>query len=986
MARHKHFTGVFTHLALLVVVAGLMAACGFGSLPTEQIVGATGGAGGGGGTASDFKVNSTFPQDKATAVATSVNVDVIFSDFVDGGSVNASSVLLRTGGQPVSSARRLLGDGKTVRITPTYALVASAVYEITATTNVKNLSGKLLAASYTASFTTAGTGGGGPDTTAPVVVGTSPAAGGTNVPINTTVSVMFSEALSPTTVTAQSVKLTDAATSTAVAATLTLSSGDSVANIKPSANLAANTLYDINADTTVADVAGNKLATAFRASFTTGTTVAQDTTGPICDPASVSTTGPTPADKATNVPVDTKVRLTFNEPVAPASISATTFSLKDAAGTAVTGAFAYPAPPGDNSAVELTPSAPLAPNTTYTITATSGVTDVAGNALQNAPRVYTFTTAQSIIPPTQFTVTTVVPANNATNVDVLTSIIFTFSAVVDKATVTIRSATAAGSVEVTEKVSGAVVECTPSWDATTTILTLSPNAQLKPNLDYNTKVKVTVKSATGTALNPEFTSTFKTGAGTPVPQGFAVASTSPATNAVDHMPFNPIVVQFTEPVDISRDATYKNSFDTSFFQVIENGQTSAVSGTVVFSNGNKTAAWWPEIPGAGGGAIDPNRKFMTQGKSYTLTIKKATKSAGLNAPKTLTADYTVKFSTVQEGFMPIRANPFPGKQKVGVRSGIEVEFSQGVDMPNSNGGWPIELRPVGGSLVAGPNDMINYISPDGPPKSGTAKRAASPGDAIILVFQPAGALSANTTYEVKLKTTIVCAAYYCRAANECATPAPPVKDPAGSPLRKEMVWTFTTSDGAEANDTEIPWTQDPATMNNAATHADNSFNPPAKSFNIMSTIGLVSPATEPTNGCEIHFNELMDPDSISLTNIRYSPFDTNIAGNTGMLQCNIFGGTNCGAFQLAPPVPGIYSVDNSKKNTGGKSYSTVWYIADVPMKQSLGQQFGVNANAFHIDIVSRPKTGAGAAVLDSAGNPVKNNSDNTGGGVIFSVQ
>ena len=73
----------------------------------------------------------------------------------------------------------------------------------------------------------------------------------------------------------------------------------------------------------------------------------------------------------------------------------------------------------------LTPAAPLAASTTYTVTVTTMVKDLAGNPLQS-PVVWSFTTAGAAdtTPPT---VTSVTPLSGATGVSPSTTVTATFS-------------------------------------------------------------------------------------------------------------------------------------------------------------------------------------------------------------------------------------------------------------------------------------------------------------------------------------------------------------------------------------------------------------------------------------------------------------------------------------------------------------------------------------------------------------------------------
>ncbi|PTT64884.1 Ig-like domain-containing protein, partial [Arthrobacter sp. HMWF013] len=115
-----------------------------------------------------------------------------------------------------------------------------------------------------------GTGGGGGDTTAPTVTGTSPAAGATGVAVGANVTGTFSEAMTASTITAGTFTLT--AGTTAVPAAVTYNSTGNVATLNPSADLAAGTTYTatIKGGTSgVKDAAGTALTTDRTWTFTT---------------------------------------------------------------------------------------------------------------------------------------------------------------------------------------------------------------------------------------------------------------------------------------------------------------------------------------------------------------------------------------------------------------------------------------------------------------------------------------------------------------------------------------------------------------------------------------------------------------------------------------------------------------------------------------------------------------------------------------------
>lgn len=104
---------------------------------------------------------------------------------------------------------------------------------------------------------------GASDTTKPTVSQTSPANGVTGVAVNSAISVTFSEAIDPSTVT----------TSTFQVAGVTgpVSVNGTTATFTPSSNLGYNTPYTVTLTTGVKDTAGNTMAANYTWSFTTGT-------------------------------------------------------------------------------------------------------------------------------------------------------------------------------------------------------------------------------------------------------------------------------------------------------------------------------------------------------------------------------------------------------------------------------------------------------------------------------------------------------------------------------------------------------------------------------------------------------------------------------------------------------------------------------------------------------------------------------------------
>jgi len=207
-------------------------------------------------------------------------------------------------------------------------------------------------------------------------------------------------------------------------------------------------------------------------------------------------TGTSPTDGAIDVGTTTVVTATFSEPMAPASITSSTFTLTDVtAGTGVSATISYN---GTTNTATLTPSAALTGGHAFTSTLTGGsggVTDVAGNPLAaNVSWSFTTASAPDTTPPTA---TLTAPIDGAT---------------VSGTTVTL-SATASDNVAVAYVnfyVNGSLVGTdlaapySISWDSTTvsngTSTITATAVDTSGNTSTSAAVSVTVSNTTGGSL------------------------------------------------------------------------------------------------------------------------------------------------------------------------------------------------------------------------------------------------------------------------------------------------------------------------------------------------------------------------------------------------------------------------------------------------------------------------------------------------------
>ena len=215
------------------------------------------------------------------------------------------------------------------------------------------------------------------DTTAPTVVSVVPLTSAIEVVPNIDITATFSEALNAATAVADNFTVFAGATQGLGVVTY----ADMVATFNPDANLAHSTNFTVTLKTGITDESGNGLAADYTWSFTTG--VALDTTTPV-----VNST--LPQDLDVNVGINGTISAVFSEAMDVSSLTNTNFAILNGT-SSVPGSITYDVP---TKTVIFAPSINLNPGSTYSVTLTTGVKDVAGNSMFNN-KVWTFTTASA---------------------------------------------------------------------------------------------------------------------------------------------------------------------------------------------------------------------------------------------------------------------------------------------------------------------------------------------------------------------------------------------------------------------------------------------------------------------------------------------------------------------------------------------------------------------------------------------------------------
>jgi hypothetical protein len=336
-----------------------------------------------------------------------------------------------------------------------------------------------------------------------------------------------------------------------------------------------------------------------------------------------------PINGATNVPLDQLITVSFNEEMNAETINQSSFTLKN--GTSqIAGVVTY-----NGTTATFTPSALLAPNTTYSARITRTIKDITGNALQTETN-WTFSTGLTITP----MVASTDPENNANNIflNKVVSVNFNMpmkASTINTTTYTLKQGTTA--------VSGTV-----SYSGTTAIFV--PTVLLSPNTVYTATVSKTVTNLDNTTLIADYVWKFTTGA-LVAP---TVTSTDPINNSTGVSLSKTITANFSmimDPLTIT---------GTTF--TLKQG-TTVIAGAVSYSG--STASFNPT-------------NDLLEGKIYTATITTGAKSA-TGVP--LANDYVWNFTTLVVNAPAPTAGLF-----FGVFGGNAGITNQGLNTRINNGG------------------------------------------------------------------------------------------------------------------------------------------------------------------------------------------------------------------------------------------------------------------------------------------------------------
>jgi hypothetical protein len=181
-------------------------------------------------------VQRVSPPSGFTAVPINAPVQILFNKAISGASLGG--VTLKRGTSVIPITVSLFDGDQGIQLLPLVPLATSVLYTINVT-GVKDITGNAQSSFPSQSFTT----GTGTDLVPPIVVSTNPTSGQTGVPDNTTVQVVFSEAMDPASFDQNTSFVLYDPSSNVVPATITFSADYKTVTLHPNATLISGVTY-----------------------------------------------------------------------------------------------------------------------------------------------------------------------------------------------------------------------------------------------------------------------------------------------------------------------------------------------------------------------------------------------------------------------------------------------------------------------------------------------------------------------------------------------------------------------------------------------------------------------------------------------------------------------------------------------------------------------------------------------------------------------
>ena len=414
------------------------------------------------------------------------------------------------------------------------------------------------------------------------------------------------------------------------------------------------------------------------------------------------------------------VTLTFSEALTAATVSASTIQLRDSSNNLVAGTVAYNA---SNNTATFTPTSAVSNSITYTLTivgGSSGVKDLAGNALA-ANFTSSFTT---IAPPdtTPPTIVSITPAALSTGVAINTPITISFSEALTAASVTTST------IQLRDSGNN-LVAGTVTYNSSNNTATFTPTSALSNSMTYTLTVvsgASGVKDLAGNALASTATSSFTTVADTTPP---TVVSVTPAGAPTGVATSATVTVTFSEALNAA-------TVSASTIQ-LRDSNSNLVAGSVTYNASTKTATFTPT-------------SALSNSVTYTLTVvggaSGVTDAAGNALASNVTSSFTTIASTATATLFSTSTSP--ATPDSGDTRAIEV----GVKFTANTNGYVTGIQFYKATTNTGTHTGSLWSSTGTLLATGTFTSESASGWQT-LVFSTPVAITAGTTYVASYHTT-----------------------------------------------------------------------------------------------------------------------------------------------------------------------------------------------------------------------------------------
>lgn len=703
------------------------------------------------GAGSPPVVASTTPSDGSTGVAINTAVTATFDRDMQASTITTSSFTLTPQlGTPITATVTYNAATDTATLTPSAVLDPSRQYTATITTAVKGGDGTALAATKSWTFTTADALTVTDKVPAPLATGVSPGA---------VVRATFSRAVDASTLTTTNLTLKTTSGNVAKTVSVSYDATTRTVTLTPTSSLALNTQYTATVSGSVKASDNSTLGTAVTWTFTTAASA----------PAAPVVVATSPTTAATGVPIDSAVTATFDRAMDAASITASTFTLKNSSNVAVAATVTYDAA---SQTARLVPAGTLTGGGVYTAALSTAVRSAVGTPMSSTAS-WSFTVADcpcslfgsGVLP--VYTGLDVADGRSGTGLTYemgtkiavdktmrLTGIRF-YKDAGETGTHIGRVWSSTGTQLGTATFAS---ESASGWQTATLTspITLTANTTYVVSVGLNSRFVMSTSGLATSVVNGPLHSVadgangvFGNSAGT-FPTGSwsnsnyfvdavvanvgqsnspSVVSRTPVTGATGVATDAPVTVQFATAMDA-------NSINGTTFSLATTGGT-AVPATVTYSSSTKTAT------------LTPNAA-LSVGTGYTAKLTTGIRSDDGTA---LSAQQTWSFTTVTSG-APVVTSTSPVNNATGVDSGTSVQatFSTSMDQATITA-TTFTLTSAGGAAVPA---SVSY--------NDTTKTAT---------LVPTGPLTKGATYTATVTTG--------------------AKSSSNVPLSSTKTWSFTTS-------------------------------------------------------------------------------------------------------------------------------------------------------------------------------------------------